>query len=552
MKTDERGRAPGSRPSVVGTRRGAYIRNAAVRAMVAGLLFQTANYTAAQVKNPPPLSLSITNIGAGSYAIGGSGVPGQSYSIQSAGDTSRTNWQMLGVVTAGVNGLFVLTDSNHSYQRFYRSVYSWPTNAGTGFSPMSIPGLAHYWTFQDLPISSAVNSWTDRVAGAVLQATASPPTNTPLGVEFTSDSFQILTNSGIMMGSNFSLWYVFREHFPNNRSVLFGSYLSWGLSLSNGVIDGYWASDNTVGTVLPLNQSIDLVDAQGVIYTNGASAGGSIGQPTNNYPFQSVGNVDGTYPLYGYVSYIGIWTNYALTPADVSKLDTWVNTNGVTNVTAGLIEWWKLDEGTGTLTADSSGNGHNGQLVSGAVWTAGKIGGAITNNGSSYIDITNSGSVADNLADFSVSFWFITTDTSDGQRLIVGKMGNGGFNNGWGWCVMSEGSASDIRGYYQGDAATDWVETQGISGNDGNWHHYVICKDSTGNMMEYEDGAFDTGPTEGTGIGSVNSFSNTNNIRFGSDYDSDFCPGSLDDVRIYNRVLSPQEVAILYRWRGQQ
>src|SRR2546425_7185299 len=31
--------------------------------------------------------------------------------------------------------------------------------------------------------------------------------------------------------------------------------------------------------------------------------------------------------------------------------------------TNGLAAWWKLDEGTGLLTVDSSGNGHDGSLV---------------------------------------------------------------------------------------------------------------------------------------------------------------------------------------------
>jgi hypothetical protein len=32
-------------------------------------------------------------------------------------------------------------------------------------------------------------------------------------------------------------------------------------------------------------------------------------------------------------------------------------------VTNGLVGWWRFDEGTGTLTADASGNGNNGTLV---------------------------------------------------------------------------------------------------------------------------------------------------------------------------------------------
>jgi type II secretory pathway pseudopilin PulG len=48
------------------------------------------------------------------------------------------------------------------------------------------------------------------------------------------------------------------------------------------------------------------------------------------------------------------------------------------NITNGLIGYWKLDEGSGTSTADSSGNGHPGTLANSPTWTTGKINNALT------------------------------------------------------------------------------------------------------------------------------------------------------------------------------
>ena len=48
---------------------------------------------------------------------------------------------------------------------------------------------------------------------------------------------------------------------------------------------------------------------------------------------------------------------------------------------SGLVAWWKFDEGSGTTAADSSGNGNTMNLVNGVSWVAGKIGGAISANG---------------------------------------------------------------------------------------------------------------------------------------------------------------------------
>src|SRR5207244_11060895 len=50
--------------------------------------------------------------------------------------------------------------------------------------------------------------------------------------------------------------------------------------------------------------------------------------------------------------------------------------------TSGLIGYWPLDEGTGTTTADSSGNNNNGILWPNIspVWTSGKLGNALQFN----------------------------------------------------------------------------------------------------------------------------------------------------------------------------
>ncbi len=55
-----------------------------------------------------------------------------------------------------------------------------------------------------------------------------------------------------------------------------------------------------------------------------------------------------------------------------------------------LVGHWKLDETTGTVAADSSGNGLNGTVQGGATWAAGKIGGALRTDGTDdYVELGN-------------------------------------------------------------------------------------------------------------------------------------------------------------------
>src|SRR4030042_3065682 len=52
-----------------------------------------------------------------------------------------------------------------------------------------------------------------------------------------------------------------------------------------------------------------------------------------------------------------------------------------------LIGWWKLDETSGTVAADSSGHGNDGTVVGGAKWVSGYIDGALDFDGDdNYVD----------------------------------------------------------------------------------------------------------------------------------------------------------------------
>jgi hypothetical protein len=55
-----------------------------------------------------------------------------------------------------------------------------------------------------------------------------------------------------------------------------------------------------------------------------------------------------------------------------------------------LVGHWKLDETSGTVAADSSGNGLNGTVQGGGTWVAGKIGGAWQADGTDdYVELGN-------------------------------------------------------------------------------------------------------------------------------------------------------------------
>ncbi|MCX6929656.1 MAG: lectin-like protein, partial [Verrucomicrobia bacterium] len=66
----------------------------------------------------------------------------------------------------------------------------------------------------------------------------------------------------------------------------------------------------------------------------------------------------------GYLDEVRLW-NYAFGPADVSSNMT----NSLAGSEAGLIGYWRFNEGTGTVSLDRTTNAHNATLLGGPTWS---------------------------------------------------------------------------------------------------------------------------------------------------------------------------------------
>ncbi len=80
---------------------------------------------------------------------------------------------------------------------------------------------------------------------------------------------------------------------------------------------------------------------------------------------------------------------------------------------------WTFDDGSGTIAADSSGNGHNGTLGAGVSWVAGNVGsGAISLAGTSTGVVTVTGPVVNTAGSFTVSAWVDLASISGYQTVV--------------------------------------------------------------------------------------------------------------------------------------
>jgi len=206
-----------------------------------------------------------------------------------------------------------------------------------------------------------------------------------------------------------------------------------------------------------------------------------------------------------------------------------------------LVGWYPLDEGSGSQVIDSSGNGYNGTFGGATfpVWTGDSISGAWAVDFPVYDDNINIGfDSAFNFSsgDFTVSGWVKNPSglSADAIQPILGKHR-----------LETSDGYYPPNGYYLSsgvDSATFYVSGVTASTgsiNDGNWHQVVGVYTSGGNVELYVDGNL-----KDSQVASSMYADNTpliiGNVT-GNDTDTTF-NGKVDEVSIYNRALSADEV----------
>ncbi|MBI1833213.1 MAG: hypothetical protein HYR90_00080 [Candidatus Andersenbacteria bacterium] len=214
----------------------------------------------------------------------------------------------------------------------------------------------------------------------------------------------------------------------------------------------------------------------------------------------------------------------------------------------GLIGYWKMDAGTGTTVVDSSGYGFNGTLTNSAGgWTSSAPSVNFTDpyaldfdGTDDYVDIADTDTLdVGPTADFTISGWF-NRDTFTTMDTILAKKENTATTPGY---LLYIHDTLDVLGFKVADGLTAYSVTSTSTFTSTGWNHFVVVwdQDSSANTKMYINGVAEGTPS-GT-IGNVGDLSNSLSLRFGTESD-DGNPfdGKLDDIRIYNRVLTAQEV----------
>ncbi len=212
-----------------------------------------------------------------------------------------------------------------------------------------------------------------------------------------------------------------------------------------------------------------------------------------------------------------------------------------------------FNEGTGTTTADGSGNEHNGTLVNSPVWGAGKYGQGLTFNGTNnYVNIPDhSDYTLTPTQSYSWSAWVKNNDFHEWSTVWSQTTNSANF-----FYFYAHTSSDPDGGPVTNGISVYWWVNNGASklgahsNNNvltaGQWSYVAVTYDGSqlqnNRFTIYVNGIDVTNRSDIASVGTLTAIDPTN-IRIGSNQPfGEYLNGSVDEVRYYKRLLSMAEV----------
>jgi hypothetical protein len=204
--------------------------------------------------------------------------------------------------------------------------------------------------------------------------------------------------------------------------------------------------------------------------------------------------------------------------------------------TGKLLGWWRFDQGSGNVTADSGPGKNDGTLnnMERGSWVEGISGQALEFDGvddsvETSVEIDQSGSTS-----VTMMAWVYPTSISPGRHQVISSD-----DGWWDWSLLRE---ADRWHAFTGDGS--WNSQFAVDPNQ--WQHVAVVFEPDQDVIFYKNAL-----ASSRGFAPV-ADSSDNDIVIGNNpaqWDEYF-QGLIDEVRIYSYALSPQEIAAIHQSTG--
>ncbi len=218
--------------------------------------------------------------------------------------------------------------------------------------------------------------------------------------------------------------------------------------------------------------------------------------------------------------------------------------------TSGLIGYWDMNQSSGTTVPDLSGNGYDGTFYNAPTWQPlnGYIDGALNFDVSQVQGVDLPNDLFDTLTEGTIAAWVYWEGANDFRQILLSGQ------DGWFEFNIRNGQLD----LWTSGCSGGNVRTSGTSPLTPNqWHHVAFTNDATGHKF-YIDGV-EVPATYSAGNATTSVFFDQCTTAATTEYaigwtsylsDTEVFDGRIDEVRVYNRVLSATDIATLYAYKG--
>jgi Concanavalin A-like lectin/glucanases superfamily/Secretion system C-terminal sorting domain len=437
--------------------------------------------------------------------------------------------------------------------------------------PAYVPktGLVGWWPFNGNANDESGNGNHGMVNGALMTTDRNSKANSAYSFYGIDDFIDIQTNNGSFDNQQYTISYWFKSNInasstsggPNvNPAIIsrlgiggptattastdnFVIYEIGGSNHLNALVHGGATGANTTLGNIWNNIVFSVRSDSTFVYLNGKKLysnlnGGLISY--KSFPIR-LGRSQDTYwkDLSGELDDIAIY-NRALSDSEIKALYTGEVTSAIPSYVpkTGLVGWWPFNGNAN----DESGNGNHG-VVNGASLTAdrnSKANSAYNFNGTNKISVPSNSSM--NFKNFSLSFYLKSNYTTYGGNKTAGIIGKG--SNLTNKLLVYIGNTGYI-GLECQPIVQQGTASNGVYYNNNVWHNIVFTVEAGGLAKIYINGVFNNQTSFSSQFFSDNSLP----LQFGDIDDNWYSAfiGQLDDIALFNRVLTQEEITNLYR-----
>ena len=204
----------------------------------------------------------------------------------------------------------------------------------------------------------------------------------------------------------------------------------------------------------------------------------------------------------------------------------------------GLVLYMPLDEGSGKTTKDLSENSMEGELRGNATWVSGKFGKALQFKASSDLVFIPDHEAFHISGEITQAAWINLDRLPGAHAIIFGTRSGVGRNIGFGYGMNG---SNNIK-VWTNDAGGGFLDINDTTTalKDGQWYYlaYTHQTDNSGLVEIYVDGEVTHSQKSNNPVDPAGA---PNEVTIGT-WTTEAWPGMVDEVRLWNRVLTEKEI----------